>query len=605
MMKVRIIVLVAVLFTFLPLIGVTQSKDYSSTYPDKQKDEIIRRFMDDCSFNEEYCKCLINDIMVKVPYHKLGSSKYKDQYDLSMKACKHMRRSYPPPFPPPGLQISEMKFVGAENKDFVQSGDLTFLTLIVRNSGQGSAYDLFIKIREKEPVKGLQFDTKPIGDLKPGEEKFISIDIRANKALKSGLAEISMEVIEGNGFNVNPSSIFIKTLEFQSPDVRIVNYDITTVSGKVTRAEESTLSAEIQNIGQGKATNVLVELRYPDNTFSPTSNRLFLNSLKPGESSKLISKFLCNTSFSDSALTIFVNIDEMEGKFGRDTSITIPLNQPILPGPMIAFSDLERDIPVNKETYPNRFALIIGNEDYTNFQKGLNRESDVLYAGNDARTFRDYARSLLGVPKENCRLVTNATSARMNLEIELMSELIMREGQDCELFFYYAGHGLPEEGSNIPYLIPVDVNMNNIGSGIKTSDLYAKFAGSGAKRITIILDACFSGGGRDMGLLAARSVKIIPSEDAPKGNMVVFSATTGTQSALPYNDKRHGIFTYYFLKKLKESAGDITYQEMDKYLQKEVPRQSLLINEKKQEPVTKVSPTVLNEWGTWRFYYIR
>ena len=35
-------------------------------------------------------------------------------------------------------------------------------------------------------------------------------------------------------------------------------------------------------------------------------------------------------------------------------------------------------------------------------------------------------------------------------------------GPDGELIFYYAGHGFPDEQTKEPYLIPVDVNQEQI-----------------------------------------------------------------------------------------------------------------------------------------------
>ena len=71
----------------------------------------------------------------------------------------------------------------------------------------------------------------------------------------------------------------------------------------------------------------------------------------------------------------------------------------------------------------------------------------------------------------------------------------------------------------------------------------------------MFLDACFSGGGRDQGLLAARGVKIKPKEESFLGNMVVFASSSGEEKSLPYEEKQHGLFTYFLLKKLKETKG--------------------------------------------------
>ena len=52
-----------------------------------------------------------------------------------------------------------------------------------------------------------------------------------------------------------------------------------------------------------------------------------------------------------------------------------------------------------------------------------------------------------------------------------------------------------------------------------------------------------TGGSRNLGLLASRGIKIKPKEESLSGNMVVFSASQEDQSALPYHDEKHGVFT--------------------------------------------------------------
>jgi len=263
-------------------------------------------------------------------------------------------------------------------------------------------------------------------------------------------------------------------------------------------------------------------------------------------------------------------------------------------------SDIDVDIPVNT-TNPKRFALVIGNEDYSSFQRNLGSESNVEFAINDATAFKTYAQKVMGLEERNIFFITNATAGAMNQKIELVTKIMSKMNGTAELFFYYAGHGFPDEATKTPYLIPVDVNILNISQGIKLSDLYEKLNGCGAKKVTVVLDACFSGGGREGGLISARGVKVKPKEDEAIGNIVVFTASTGEQSSLPYAEKGHGMFTYYFLKKLKESKGKVTYRGMFEYLKENVSIESLRTNYKEQDPQLNSSPSLLNTWEGWVF----
>ena len=135
----------------------------------------------------------------------------------------------------------------------------------------------------------------------------------------------------------------------------------------------------------------------------------------------------------------------------------------------------------------------------------------------------------------------------------------------------------------------------------KLDDLYQKLANTNASKIIIFLDACFTGGGRSSGLVASRGVGIKPKEGELRGNIVVFSASSGKQSALPYHKEGHGMFTYYLLKKLQESKGKVSMGELDDYIHDKVSIQSLKTNEKEQDPTVNASSKVINDWRNWKF----
>jgi uncharacterized caspase-like protein len=224
----------------------------------------------------------------------------------------------------------------------------------------------------------------------------------------------------------------------------------------------------------------------------------------------------------------------------------------------------------------------------------------VAFARNDASIVRDYAVQALGFPESNVFLLQDATIGEMNQKLDLISKLAAKTGSNAELLFYYAGHGLPDENTHIPYLIPVDVSGTNIYQAIKLSEVYKKLSETGAKRITILLDACFTGGGRGSGLLTARSVKVKPTEETLEGNLVVFAATSGEQSALPYTKEKHGMFTYFLLKKIQESSGNLTYKELSDYVTKNVSLESLRVNQKEQDPAVNLSADVAGAWQSWK-----
>jgi hypothetical protein len=135
---------------------------------------------------------------------------------------------------------------------------------------------------------------------------------------------------------------------------------------------------------------------------------------------------------------------------------------------------------------------------------------------------------------------------------------------------------------------------------VRLSEVYQTLNEHPCRRVTVFLDACFSGGARNQGLLAMKGVKIKPNEAAVNGNMVVFTSSSGEESSGVDRDRQHGYFTWFLLKKLQESKGEATYKEMEDYLLDQVAHETALISQQ-QTPQVLVSPEVQTVWETWKF----
>ncbi|MEM7551810.1 MAG: caspase family protein [Bacteroidota bacterium] len=264
-------------------------------------------------------------------------------------------------------------------------------------------------------------------------------------------------------------------------------------------------------------------------------------------------------------------------------------------------SDVDINIPQTGKSKDLTYALIIGNEDYQSFQLGLTSEVNVDFAENDARVFREYAINTLGIPEQNVLFHINARAVEMHRAIDKLSLLAKNSQGKGEILFYYAGHGFPDEITKEPFLIPVDVSGSDLKFAVKLEEIYSKLSVHPTKSTTFFLDACFSGGARNQGLLAARGVRVKPKEKSLDGKLVVFSASSGDQSSLPYKEKAHGLFTYYLLKKLQETSGNISYGDLSSYLIQQVGINSVLVNSKEQNPQVNVSPDLNGQWQSLEF----
>jgi len=59
------------------------------------------------------------------------------------------------------------------------------------------------------------------------------------------------------------------------------------------------------------------------------------------------------------------------------------------------------------------------------------------------------------------------------------------------------------------------------------------------------------------------------------------------------------MFTFYLLKKIKETQGDIAYGALSEYISQNVSIESLRINQKEQDPTVNVSTGVEGSWQGW------
>lgn len=258
-------------------------------------------------------------------------------------------------------------------------------------------------------------------------------------------------------------------------------------------------------------------------------------------------------------------------------------------------TSVDFNIPTTDKIANNYFAVIIGNEKYQN-------EVEVPFAENDAKVFKEYVNHTLGVPDKNIKYITNGTLNGIRIAVKWLAQAMEVCGGENQAIFYYAGHGIPDEASKSAYLLPVDGIGSDPESAYSLDRLYGEFEKMSANRVLVFLDACFSGAKREDGMLAsARGVAIKAKPAAPKGNMIVFTAAQGDETAYPFREQRHGMFTYYLLRKLKETNGDVTLGDLADYLQDEVKRQSFVENKKMQTPTVTASQSVANGWKNMNF----
>ncbi len=250
--------------------------------------------------------------------------------------------------------------------------------------------------------------------------------------------------------------------------------------------------------------------------------------------------------------------------------------------------------PVTGMKNENTFVLIIANEEYDMAAKVDN-------ATNDGLVFKEYCVKTLGIPAQNVKYHANLTFGKMRKALNDIIDITNVVGVDANLIIYYAGHGIPDNKTKNAFLMPTDSDGADTDVCFSLGDFYNKLNATSARQCVVFLDACFSGAQRDGDMIkAARGVKLRPQHTVPKGNTIVFSATSGEEAAYSYKEEKHGLFTYFLLKKLQESKGQTNLGDLADYLVKNVGIQSRLINNNPQTPTVTVSSAVSNDWRSFK-----
>lgn len=518
--------------------------------------------------------------------------------------------------PPLWEMVEEPYFEDADGNHAIDALEKCKIVMKVKNIGMGDGLGLTAKISATGTTNGINIADIKLSTIKVGSTTTIEYPINTSIYTEDGVVDFTVFVDEPMGFSTDKYTLRIQTRKFQEPLLVVKDYVVSgDKGGNLEKQKPFNLQVLVQNVQQGVANNVRIELKYPKNVFNTSGQDLYTYlEWAAGETQTLTFPLIVNAMYEGTTLPLTVKISEKYGKYAQDKEIVLNLDQPLANRTIavesqiaqtniedaLLRSDVDRSIPETNNPNPYRYAIIIGNEDYHTYQKDLNSEQDVPFAAEDANVFKQYCVKTLGIEERNIVLLNNATGAKMNQEIDFLTRLAAREPK-AEIIFYYAGHGFPDEKTKEPYLIPVDVNASSLDLAIPLYELYNKLSNTGAQKVTVFLDACFSGGGRDAGLVASRGIRVTPKKDALTGNIVVFSATSADQTAMQYAEKFHGMFTYFLLKKLQETQGQCTYSELFNYLSKNVGDNSLRVNRKEQTPEVNTSPQVQNSWGGWKF----
>ena len=271
---------------------------------------------------------------------------------------------------------------------------------------------------------------------------------------------------------------------------------------------------------------------------------------------------------------------------------------------------------INSKTY----ALIIADEEYTAPLPNCD------FATNDGDVLHQYFVHTLGIPTRHVKVLHNAGRQEIyNEGIHWLKDIIKAQSGDVHIIIYYAGHGVSNQ-KWAPYLMPSGVDVSKIRAfrsktGTLPEDIVLK--GGDAEKIlsqcisfdtltgwfnrvealsyTFIIDASFDGiqrSGKPFFTIKKESKRY--RKPRVRSDIVVFMAADGDKTAYSFIDQHHGFFTYYILKELKYTRGEITFQDLFNNVTKNQAYESSLQG-KLQEPSMIIGGKLGENWGTRTF----
>jgi len=249
----------------------------------------------------------------------------------------------------------------------------------------------------------------------------------------------------------------------------------------------------------------------------------------------------------------------------------------------LASSTLEAQDEIPQPQNYNRYALLIGVEDYQNLPK-------LRYTSNDAIALRTVLAERGGVPYYNTNILGGqwANPTRENIT-NAVSGMLRSCPQDSEVLVFFSGHGY-RAPDGVMYLCPSDIDPERPAeTGIPVAWLREELAACKARFKLLILDACHAGSekGEDAEGPTAKDLGE-PFRDV--SGVVTLASSTADEKSLLWEEKQQSLFSYWLTQGLKGHAdenGDsiVDIDELNKYVHRNVTHIAQSRFQRSQTPI--------------------
>ena len=239
---------------------------------------------------------------------------------------------------PPILSLdpSTIKFIDGNQNQSLNAFEKASIQFKLNNIGPGPGRRVEAKAIITGSSSGITIEQKQsLPTLPSNESVVVSIPLQASRFTEDGHIQVTVEVVEPNGFSPEPFSIEVETRAFLAPKLEVVDFSSTMANWKPNSPVG--LDILIQNTGTGLAEDLEVQLTLPSavNCYSQNTS-LQIPLLAPGESTRITYDMIVPRNFNQSNVKATVNLSEKHGDYGTSWTHQFPFEGNNSSGTIIA-----------------------------------------------------------------------------------------------------------------------------------------------------------------------------------------------------------------------------------------------------------------------------
>ena len=205
------------------------------------------------------------------------------------------------------------------------------------------------------------------------------------------------------------------------------------------------------------------------------------------------------------------------------------------------------------DIYENQWALIIGINQYTDFEPKLK------WAVEDAKSIKTTLMTQYGFPEQNIEMLTDSDATKDGIQ-NAFYNLVEKTKKEDAVVIFFAGHGTtrknPGSNEDLGYLIPVDGKDDNLTrSTLSMKTINTMSNEIPAKSVLFLVDACYGGLAASGQYRSDRELDIVRGLTKDRSRLII---TAGKKNEEVVENEKwgHSAFTSVLLDGLQDLQAD-------------------------------------------------